>query len=748
MDRRWRGPLTVAARVAATTLAVVLVTSTATGLLYWVRSGVAHWPGPHVTDALPLDELPGHDSVPLTIYIAAFGIASVALGLLARALRLDRLSAGLSLAAGVGIWLFLADAFCLFVVRQVSAAQAFRAAAGLQPVYLSAAMAGAGGALLGRSTPADRLAHRLLAWLVAAAALIDLVASLFPRPWSAIGLVERLGPSIVSPAAHVLLILTGVLLLIGSRGLARRSRPAWGLSAALLGLSALLHLIRGPDYAAAIVTGLITVALVARRQDFSFHGDPTAEPSALLRLIGMLLLAVCYGIAALWTYRTVSDLPFSLYSALRDTLRALVGLPPSGGQYLPRGFSGWFPLSVALIAAIGLIWAAEVWVRPWRQRFFPDSGRRERAAQIVRRWGEDTLAPFTLRSDKEWFFSGQTLIAYRVIRSIALVSGDPVGPPQDAGPALDAFLAHARARGWHVAILGASDRFLRVYRERALHPLYHGDEAVVDTAGFSLEGRPMRTVRQAVSRLARHGYSTQVVMADEVPPVLRAELTAIDQAWLRHGVRKGFTMELDDVLRLGGHDAMFVVGRDDQGRVAGYLHLAVCPSSRSLSLSSMPRRSETPNGFNAWLIANAVSWASINGFVRVSLNFSPFAGLLAAGAALSSSQRLERRALLKLKDLLDLQLDNLLRFNRQFCPGWLARYVVVEYWADLPRVAVAAMAAEGYLPHAGLIRGPGWQPAAEPAADEPADEPPPAEPPTAEPPPAEPAAAEPAAGRR
>ena len=64
--------------------------------------------------------------------------------------------------------------------------------------------------------------------------------------------------------------------------------------------------------------------------------------------------------------------------------------------------------------------------------------------------------------------------------------------------------------------------------------------------------------------------------------------------------------------------------------------------------------------------------------------------------------------LLRAKRVLALQLDNLLRFNRQFSPGWLPRYMIVENRADLPRVAIAAMAAEGYLPHASLVRGPGW----------------------------------------
>lgn len=705
MDRYLRKTAALTARVLVVALAIVLVTSVATGWLYWLRAGVAGWPGPRVADALPLDELPGHDSVPLAVYVAAFAVAGAMLGLVTKAVRLDRLAAGISLAAGTGLWLFLVDGFCLFVVRQVPAGQALRAAARLQPIYVAAALAGAAGALLGRRKRPGGMSPRLLGWLVAAGGVINLISALIPRPGPGLGLLERFGPGVITPAAHILLVPVGVLLLITSRGLIRRSQRAWRLAATLLGASVLLHLLRGPDYAAAIAAGLMTVALLAWRDDFPFRGDPAARPSALLRLAGMLLLAVVYGVTAVLVYRSASDLPVSLPFAALDTLRAIGGQLPHDAEYLPAEFTDWFPASVLSIAAIGILWAAAVWLRPWRQRLFPDMHRRQQALGIVRRWGCDTLAPFTLRLDKEWFITGHTLIAYRVIRGIALVSGDPVGPPQEAVTAVEGFLAHARARGWRVAVLGASGRLLQAYRDLGLHPLYHGDEAIIDTGRFCLDGRRMRTVRQAVHRLQRHGYHSQVLMAGSVTPALQAELAAVEGTWLGGGTRKGFTMELDSLFRLGGEDAAFVVGHDAQGRAAGFLHLVVCSASRSLSLSTMPRLPGTPNGFTAWLITEAVSWARCHGFTRLSLNFSPFAGLLAAKAELPAGQRLQRRALLRLKGVLALQLDNLLRFNGQFDPALDSRYVILQAWADLPRVAVAAMAAEGYLPHARLIRG-------------------------------------------
>jgi lysylphosphatidylglycerol synthetase-like protein (DUF2156 family) len=46
----------------------------------------------------------------------------------------------------------------------------------------------------------------------------------------------------------------------------------------------------------------------------------------------------------------------------------------------------------------------------------------------------------------------------------------------------------------------------------------------------------------------------------------------------------------------------------------------------------------------------------------------------------------------------------LLVFNRKFFPSWQMRYVVFERLTDLPRVGLAGLAAEGYLPRVGQRR--------------------------------------------
>ena len=125
------------------------------------------------------------------------------------------------------------------------------------------------------------------------------------------------------------------------------------------------------------------------------------------------------------------------------------------------------------------------------------------------------------------------------------------------------------------------------------------------------------------------------------------------------------------------------------------MSIALGPSwaKPGVAISSMPRRGETPNGFNEWLAVTAITWAQGHDLERVSMNFAPFAALLAPAAApgLTARGRLQRRALKALKGH-GFQLDNLLAFNRKFFPRWECRYVVYERALDLPRVGLASAA--------------------------------------------------------
>ena len=690
-----------ALRIGGATLAGLLVVIAATGWLYLLRPGLTGV-RPSVPDALPLDELANKGGVAVLGFAAAWLAAGLLLGTLARAARLERLAAAAVLALGVGAFELLAGAVSFAVVRQVPFHAAFAAAQDARTVGLPAVFAALGGAIFGRPRAGSRSrAPLLLACAVAAVGALGLADALLPSRDQT--LLSGLAPAAVQPVTTALVAPLALALLVVAGGLARRKRRAWQVSLALLGTLSVLHVLHG-FHAGAVAGAILVVALVAQRHEFDAPGDPASRPALALRALLLAAGIFLYGAVALWLNQLAIDQPVSLTLIAHETGAALVGARLHGASHLGGDIGGWFPLSVFLSGLAAAAWLLHGWVAPWRYRLAHEARDRGLARDLVAAWGADTLAPFVLRPDKSYFFSEdeRAFVAYRVVGGVAIVSGDPVGPEEEIPRLLDRFTAFTHERGWRLAILGASERRLDLYRQHGLHALYHGDEAVLDTATFSLEGRAIRKVRQSVHRLQRAGYRAQVLRPGEIDRETRRELEAIAGEWRGTEPERGFVMALDALFRLGDEDALFVVGLSPAGRPEGFLHFAVCRAGAAISLSSMPRLRSTPNGFNEWLICETVDWAREHDFERVSLNFAPFAALLAPEAELSRLQRLERRALLRLKGRF--QLDNLLLFNRKFFPSWQRRFVVVQSRTDLPRVGIAALAAESYLPFSGRTK--------------------------------------------
>src|SRR5581483_6898539 len=204
-------------------VSLALVVS-ATGILYLLH-GLA-LPGPVVRDALPLDELPKHDAVPLLLFAGVWAAVGLLLGGIARALRAERLTAAFLLGLGVWSWTYVSVGVSLLVVRQIPANDAFEAAAHLRAAYVPAALAALGGAVCGRTPVAARSRSPLLvAWLVGVTGAVSALDGILPA--SPPPLLAELSLTRVSPVASALVAPLGLALVIAARGARTTWHWAW-----------------------------------------------------------------------------------------------------------------------------------------------------------------------------------------------------------------------------------------------------------------------------------------------------------------------------------------------------------------------------------------------------------------------------------------------------------------------------------------------------------------------------------------
>ena len=500
----------------------------------------------------------------------------------------------------------------------------------------------------------------ILGWAAAVVGAIGIVSALTPEMANRFRVVRGVLPPGIPTAARIGALAFGIVLIWLARSLARRHRRAWQLAVVVVLAAAIAHLAKGLDVEEAVISLLLLAALIRWRSHFDVPGDPAST-------------------------RPLLALAFVAASAVA----AAIGWEVHGGE-LPDRVSDLFT-ALGFVFGVTALW---LWFRPLSHRVAQTVGERRVARALVDAYGNDSLSFFALRRDKSYFFSPtrQAFLAYRVVAGAALVSGDPVGDETEFDALLAEFKRVSRAHGWRMAVLGASDSQLDRYRRIGMRAILLGEEAVLRPSEFSLEGRPIRKVRQSVTRLVKAGYRLRVVAAEDADPGLRAQLDGVSELWRGNQPERGFTMSIDE-LHVPG--TLFAVAEGEDGEIGGFLHLAPTPAGGGWSLSTMRRRPDSPNGLTEFLIAETLAWAREQNATEVSLNFCAFTELISEDRAVTIPRRLARRALLAADSVF--QLERLYSFNRKFFPEWRPRYLCVERLTDLPRVGLAYLHVEQLL---------------------------------------------------
>ena len=328
-----------------------------------------------------------------------------------------------------------------------------------------------------------------------------------------------------------------------------------------------------------------------------------------------------------------------------------------------------------------------------------DAEERARLHTMLDRWGSiDSLSYFALRDDRSVIFSptGKAAVTYRVVGTVSLAAGDPLGDPEAWPGAIAAWLAEARSFGWVPAVLAASERGAEAFHRVGLDALELGDEAILHVADFSLEGRSMRVVRQAVSRCVRAGLTVSCHRVADLDDETLAMVRARADQWRDGAVERGFSMALGRFGDRADSRAVVVLCRDGAGELRGLLHF-VPWGDDGLSLDLMRRDRDSENGIVEHMVAGLMAATPELGVRRVSLNFAVFRSVFARGERLGAGPvlRVWRSVLLWASRFW--QIESLYRANAKYQPEWVPRFVCFRSSADLPRVSVAALRAEAFL---------------------------------------------------
>jgi lysyl-tRNA synthetase class 2 len=500
-------------------------------------------------------------------------------------------------------------------------------------------------------------------------------------------------------------VIVGLLLILLSHALRRRKRRAWQAVTVLLAFSFVIHVVHA-YHVQAIAAALVLAILLFFRDEFYAVGDPRTRWSAAGIFVVLLVADIAIGLTYILLARHLAR-DYSLWQRAVHVVYGLVGV--SGPvQFVPEARADLFDLLTSTLGVFTLLVTTYLFLRPARQATRLSEGDAQQIRELLARHGDrDSLGYFALRDDKNviWSPTGKSCIGYRVVSGVMLASGDPIGDPEAWPGAIQAFLDEAARHAWVPAVMGCGELGAEVWcRESDLTALELGDEAIVEVADFSLQGRSMRNVRQMVARVARQGYTAEIRRVSDIGRDEISRIVNRAHTWRGSPTERGFSMALGRVGRPRDGDCVIATATEN-GVLRGLLHF-VPWGSDGLSLDLMRRDRNAQPGVNDFLIVEAIKAASTLGVKRISLNFAVFRAALERGERIGAGPVLRawRRVLVFMSRWF--QIESLYKFNAKFCPVWVPRFFVFPGTTDVLRVGIAALEAEAFLvwPRVGIHR--------------------------------------------
>ena len=530
-------------------------------------------------------------------------------------------------------------------------------------------------AALGRLT--EQLAPRVLAVFTFFAGLVLLLSGATPAAAGRLELLDRVVPSALIEASHFLSSVAGAMLLILSKGLARRLDAAYYLTAATIVTGMAVSLLKGLDYEEALL--LLLVFLVLRRARPAFDRraaffDTRFSPAWTAALTGALGASVWLGLFAFKHVEYSRELwwQFEIHGEASRFLRASVGAA-----------------TVLLLFGLArLIGFSPHEAPPPSDADLEDAGRAI-AAQTA------TFPFLVYLRDKAVLFNDDrtAFVMYSVKGRTWVALGDPVGPEDRLNDLIRRFLERCDDFGGEPVFYEVGHLHLHRYADFGLTFVKLGEAAKVDLTTFTLEGGQASKHRQAIRRLEKDGGSFRIVEPGDVPAIL-PRLRAVSDDWLaaKSSAEKAFSLGFFD----DAYVARFPIAVIEHGgRIQAFANIWPGPQRVELSVDLMRYHRDAPRSVMEALFVHLLTWGKEQGYRRFALGMAPLSGF--EESPVGSLWNRLGAFLYEHGDAI-YNFQGLRAYKDKFNPNWEPHYLAYPGGLGLPRIMadVSALVAGGY----------------------------------------------------
>ncbi len=483
--------------------------------------------------------------------------------------------------------------------------------------------------------------------------------------------------------SNTLVLIFGVLLIASSALLMLGYRTAWYF-ALILGICSIIgNLTKALDYEESIISLVLIAILWLTRKHYFISSISVPRFHRWKLSIWMIIVVLTYGtIGFLLLGPQHFGSTFTTWESIQNTCNTLLLLTDRISTPQTNVACAFMYSLIALGSCSALYLFRNLFIRTSSKEEEND-GTLKNAYDILDKYGKSPLDYFKLYKDKSLFFGKETegFVAYRSFLNIAVVLETPVcaDNPTTIVKLLNEFETYCKDKNWRTVYYRVDEKDICIFRDMGKKSLPIGQEAIVNVASFSLEGKKRKSLRNAINAIEKKGFVSKIYHAPISNNILQ-QLQQVSDCWLKDTKRRErvFSQGRFDKDEIKHHDIITL--EDQEGQILAFLNIIPNYVPNETTYDLIRKNNDAPGGNMDLLILKLMEYCREKGLDYMNMGMAPFSGIENSKPGISLSSVLHR---LYQKNNLFRQHRGLKEFKDKFDPEWRSKFLIYDHDYDL-----------------------------------------------------------------
>jgi len=429
--------------------------------------------------------------------------------------------------------------------------------------------------------------------------------------------------------SKILTLIAGILLIVTSAYLLRGLKRGWYFALILAIISFFGNLIKALDYEEAIVSLIIIFFLVVSRKEYVLKTNRKYLQRGFSWLLGLFAAVLLFNFLSFYFIdKRHFGIDFTWSESLYYTIHSFLlfqdnGLNPKTGfardfEYLNYflGIVSWLLLIFSVFNVKKLLYTEE------------SSSDFEEAKNLVETYGTSALDFFKISKEKQLFFSEneEGFVSYRIANSFAFVLEEPVCEESNKEIIIQEFENFCKENGLKSVYYRIDEQSLFLFEPFKKQQLFIGQEAIMNTETFKLEGKDRKSLRNGLNTLSKKGYTSEIIYSPQSQETLN-EIERISDEWLKEFDKQEmvFSQGMFDRVEIEKQD--LIVLKNPDGKIEAFINIIPDFAPEECTYDLIRKTLTAPNGSMDALIVKLVEYAQLKNIQYINFGLTPLGGM-------------------------------------------------------------------------------------------------------------------------